>query len=148
MNEQLNTNEIPASETEQKKEFANGISPTKHDFTVYEEKTEREEVDGELVEVTKKVPVLKNTLPGTDKKGNPLRYVLLSDDRIACVKEGKGRDAEKATMESAGDKEKYLSSLVAATTVINGSAISMYDLTGLKLKDYTAIQVAFAEINF
>jgi exopolysaccharide biosynthesis protein len=88
------------------------------------------------------------TIDGVDEKGNIVKYVLLHDNRIATVREGKGKDVERATMESSGDQSKYLSSLMSACTKIEGKGINMFDFSELKIKDYTAIQIAFAEINF
>jgi len=75
-------------------------------------------------------------------------YVLLSDGRIAEVREGKGSDVEKAQMESGGNQSKYMSAMMAATVKISDRATNMYELADLNMKDYMRIQVVFAELNF
>lgn len=90
----------------------------------------------------------ETTIAATDEKGNPVRFILLTDGRIAKVREGKGRDVERATMISGGDQSKYLSSMMSATIEIDGKAIIMEDLGDLGMKDYMRLQVAFADINF
>jgi hypothetical protein len=87
-------------------------------------------------------------IAGTDEKGRQLRYVLLIDGRIAKIREGKGKDVERATMEAGGDSSKYFSSMMAGTTEIDGKAITMYELADLSMKDYMRLQVAFSDINF
>lgn len=110
--------------TEKAKEFFNGEKPTPADF------------------------INVKSINGTNEKDQAVKYVLLTGGRIATVREGKGKDIERATMESSGDQSKYLTSMMAATTVIDGSPVSMYILSELSAKDYLAIQVAFAELNF
>ena len=88
------------------------------------------------------------SIEGIDHEGNVLKHVLLSGNSIATIREGKGKDVERATVESAGDQSKYLSSIMAACTSVNGIPVNMFDLAEMKIKDYTAIQLAFAEINF
>jgi hypothetical protein len=84
----------------------------------------------------------------TYENGSKVKFVLLSNGNVATIREGKGKDVERASMESEGDKTKYLSSMMAATTKINGRGITMYDLADLPMKDYFNIQVAFSELNF
>lgn len=93
-------------------------------------------------------PAGEYQITNTDEKGRTTVYVLLSDSSIATVREGKGADVEKATMESQGTQSKYLSSMMAATVKVNGKPVNMYDIADLPMKDYMRIQVAFAEINF
>lgn len=88
------------------------------------------------------------SINGTDTKGNPVKHVLLTGGVIATIREGKGKDVERATMESNGDQSKYLSSMIAACVTIDEAPVSMYDLSEMRMKDYTTIQVAFAELNF
>jgi hypothetical protein len=88
------------------------------------------------------------SIEGVDKDGNAVKYILLTGNRIATIREGKGKDVERATIESAGDQSKYLSSLMSACATIEGVHVNMFDLAEMKIKDYTAIQIAFAELNF
>lgn len=104
--------------------FQNGEKPTVEDFK--EEKT----------------------LSGTDTKGNQVKYVLLSDKGIVTIREGKGSDVERATMEASGDQSKYLSSMMAACVKIDGKQMNMFDLAALKMKDYMNVQLAFSDLNF
>lgn len=80
--------------------------------------------------------------------GNTVKYVLLSDKRIAFVREGKGKDVEVATMKSNGDQTKYISSLMSSCVEIAGVPAIMEDLAELSMKDYMRVQLAFSELNF
>ncbi|UAY56265.1 hypothetical protein [Arachidicoccus terrestris] len=82
------------------------------------------------------------------ENGAWVTYVKLSDDRIAKIKEGTGADVEKATLISGNDQSKFLSALMACAIEVDGSPIVMEDLSGFKMKDYLAMQVAFADLNF
>lgn len=90
----------------------------------------------------------ETTISAVDDQGRPVRYVLLTDNSIAKVREGKGKDVEKATMISNGDQSKYLSAMMAATIQINDTPMIMEDLGELGMKDYMRLQLAFADINF
>ncbi len=84
----------------------------------------------------------------TYDNGNTVAFLLLKDGRIAKIREGKGSDVEKATVESNGNQAKYLTAMMAATVTIDGKVPNMYELGETKMKDYMDIQTAFAEINF
>lgn len=84
----------------------------------------------------------------TDEKGETTVYLLLSDGGVAIVREGKGTDVEKASIESGKDQSKYMSSMMASCVTVDGKRVNMYDLAAMKMKDYMKIQVAFAELNF
>lgn len=127
--------------------FQNGEKPGLADFK-QEKIIPAKEGSDELMGGAKTVLEDITTLSGTDTKGNQVKYVLLSDKRIATVREGKGSDVEKASVESNGDSSKYLSSMMAACVKIEGKPITMYDLAALKMKDYMNVQVAFSELNF
>lgn len=90
----------------------------------------------------------ETSISDTDEKGRPVRFVLLTDNRIARVREGKGKDVEQATMISNGNQSKYLSAMMSATIEIDNRSLVMEDLAELMMKDYMRLQVAFAEINF
>jgi hypothetical protein len=83
-----------------------------------------------------------------DEKGGQVRFVLLTDSRVARIREGKGKDVERATMISSGDQSKYLSAMMSATIKIDGKELIMEELSDLAMKDYMRLQVSFAEINF
>lgn len=134
-------------QTETKK-FENGVVPGVSDFTLQNTIEVEVEKDGEVVKEPITVSEQLEHIKGTDKKGNPVMYVLLSKDRIAAIREGKGRDVEKAVMEVGNDKSKQLSALLASVTTIDGKPVTMYDIADLSMKDYTSLQVVFAEINF
>lgn len=74
--------------------------------------------------------------------------ILLSDGRLAEIKQGKGRHAIKAQNLSSGKQDAYMSILMAMLTTIDGKAIVPEDLEDLPLRDFTAIQVEFATQNF
>lgn len=93
-------------------------------------------------------PAGSDTIKHTYENGNSVVFVLLSDSRIAKIREGIGEDVERATMESQGNQSKYLSSMMAATVTIDGKGVNMYDLAQRKMKDYLKIQSAFADLNF
>lgn len=93
-------------------------------------------------------PPGENTIKHTYENGNSVAFVLLKNGDIAKVREGKGSDVEKATMEAGTNKEKYLTSMMAATVTINGRVPNMFELGETSMKDYINIQAAFAEINF
>jgi hypothetical protein len=93
-------------------------------------------------------PEGKETIKHTYENGNAVVFVILSDNRIAKIREGIGEDVERATMESQGNQSKYLSSMMAATVTIDGKGVNMYDLAQRKMKDYLRIQSAFADLNF
>jgi hypothetical protein len=119
------------------------VKPTAEDFKIQQvipAAVEGQEPTTELVDT--------DTIDGVDAKGSPVKYVLLSDKRIATIKQGKGRDAERATMESKGNQSLYMSSLMAATVSIDDQPVTIFILSDLLLKDYMAIQVAFSAINF
>lgn len=84
----------------------------------------------------------------TNEKGETMIFVLLSDGGVAKIREGKGTDVEKASIESNGDQSKYMSSMIASCLTVDGKKLNMFDLAAMKMKDYMKIQVAFAEINF
>lgn len=90
----------------------------------------------------------ETSIAATDDNGRQVRYVLLTDGRIATVREGKGKDVEKASMISGGDQTKYLSAMMSSTIEIQGVPILMEDLGDLGMKDYMRLQLAFADINF
>lgn len=90
----------------------------------------------------------ETTISDVDDKGRPVRFVLLTDGRVAKVREGRGKDVEQATMISNGNQSKYLSAMMSATIEIDGKNLIMEDLADLMMKDYMRLQVAFAEINF
>lgn len=90
----------------------------------------------------------ETTISDVDDKGRPVRFVLLSDRRVARIREGKGKDVEQATMISNGNQSKYLSAMMSATIEIEGQNLVMEDLADLLMKDYMRLQVAFAEVNF
>lgn len=129
-------------------EFVNGNVPFIDDFKEKKIIPAKLDGEGEIIEEEKTEMVDISTITGADTKGNILKYVLLSDKRIAKVREGKGSDVEKATMEANGDNSKYLTSMMAATISINGKGINMFDLSKMKMKDYMNLQVAFSEVNF
>lgn len=134
-------------QTETKK-FENGVAPEVADFTVTKSVEVEVEKDYELVKETKTVEEVLESISGTDEKGKLVKYVLLSKGRIAKIREGNGGDVEKAAMEAGTDRAKQMSSLMASTTTIDGKKVSMYDLANLSMKDYTSLQIVFAEINF
>lgn len=80
--------------------------------------------------------------------GNKVIFLLLSNGSVATVREGTGKDVEAATLESNGSKEKYLTALTASCVKVDGKAVNMFELSERKMKDYLAIQSAFADINF
>lgn len=90
----------------------------------------------------------ETSISAVDEKGKPFKYVLLTDNRVAKVRQGKGKDVEKATMLSNGDQSKYLSAMMAGTIEITGIPVVMEDLSELEMKDYMRLQIAFADINF
>jgi hypothetical protein len=90
----------------------------------------------------------ETTISEVDEKGRPVKFVLLTDGRIARIREGKGKDVEQATMISNGNQSKYLSAMMSSTIEINDKPLVMEDLADLLMKDYMRLQVSFAEINF
>lgn len=100
-------------------------------------------------------PKSKNDFPQGEKKiehtyenGSKVVFLLLSNGKIARVREGLGSDVEKASMESNGDRAAYLSSMMASTVTIDEHAVNMFDLKAMKMKDYLNIQAEFADLNF
>lgn len=93
-------------------------------------------------------PQGETVIKHTYENGNQVAFVLLKDGRIAKVREGKGSDVEKATMEAGGNQAKYLSAMMAATVTIGNRAPNMFEISEESMKDYMAIQTVFAEINF
>lgn len=92
--------------------------------------------------------VFVNGVYRTNENGLAVAFVKLSNGQVAKIKEGTGKDVERATMLSNGDQSKYFSALMAGVTEIDGGGVVMEDLAALKMKDYMAIQIPFAEINF
>lgn len=128
--------------------FQNGDKPTVEDFKKRIQVPAQTDPDGEIIEPAETVEENTDTIDGTDKKGNDVKYVLLSDLRIACVREGKGSHVERATMEAKGDQSKYLTSMMSACITISDKPVNMYDISSLKMKDYMKLQIAFSELNF
>lgn len=140
----MNEEVVKASE---KSPFQNGEKPTIEDF----KRIRTIPAGFEGVEEFRKEQIIREpitTLSGRDSKGNQVKYVLLSDNRIAAIREGKGSDVEKASVEAAGDQSKYLSSMIAACVKIDGKQMNMFDLAALKMKDYMNVQLAFSDLNF
>lgn len=81
-------------------------------------------------------------------KDNTNQTVTLSDGRVATIKPGKGKHAQEALKVSGGNGDKYMSALMAQLVEIDGKRIVMEDLEELDLKDFLALQTAFAEQNF
>lgn len=90
----------------------------------------------------------ETSISDVDEKGRPVRFVLLTDGRVARIREGRGKDVEQATMISNGNQSKYLSAMMSSTIEIDGGNLVMEDLADLMMKDYMRLQIAFAEINF
>lgn len=84
----------------------------------------------------------------TYENGHKVVFLLLSNGKVARIREGKGSDVEKATMEAGGDQTAYLTAMMAATVAIDGKAVNMFELREGKMKDFLSIQSAFAELNF
>lgn len=103
-------------------------------------------LESDLVEeeVEETLPEIRHVYPN----GKMVIFLLLSDGRVVCVRTGNGEDVEAATMESGGQRASYLTALMARCTKIDGADVTMFDLKAASIKDYTAIQMAFAEINF
>jgi hypothetical protein len=125
-----------------------GEVPTPKDFEIVTTISPAITNGEEILEPAKTETKIADSLDGKDEKGGPLKFVLLTGLRVATIREGKGKDVEKSTMEANGDQSKYMSSLMASTVTIDGSPVTMFMLSDLKMKDYTAIQIAFANINF
>lgn len=83
-----------------------------------------------------------------DLDGSKVKLVLLSDGRLAVIREGKGKDAEDAMMIAGKDRKKYMTAMMAKTISIEDAAIPAEQLSQLSLKDYMRLQAAFADINF
>lgn len=109
----------------------------------------------ELIELNKfQAPKTAEDFNGQSKiehtypNGNKVVFLLLGSGKIAKVREGSGRECEAATMESNGDRAKYLTALMASVVSLDEKAVNMFELADLKMKDYMAVQSAFAELNF
>lgn len=93
-------------------------------------------------------PEGQNRIEHTYDNGNKVVFLLLTNGQVARIREGLGSDVEAATMESDGDKASYLTAMMASTVSIDGRGVNMFELKARKMKDYMAIQTAFAELNF
>lgn len=80
--------------------------------------------------------------------GNKVIFLLLDNGQVATIRQGKGRDVEMATLESDGNRNKYMSALTASCVKIGERQMNMHELADVAMKDYLAIQTAFAELNF
>lgn len=88
-------------------------------------------------------------IDGKTKKGLQVVHLLLSDGRIASVREGTGMEVEEATDLAATDKKKFITGMMAKVTKIDGQEINPFEFAKqLKMKDYLAIQTVFSEVNF
>ncbi len=76
------------------------------------------------------------------------KSVTLSDGRVATIIAGKGKHAKKAMMLSEGKGDEYLALLMAELVEVDGKKLVPEDFEAMPMKDYIAIQTAFAEINF
>jgi hypothetical protein len=88
-----------------------------------------------------------NQTLAADKDG-AAKVFNLSDGREVKIFAGKGKHARNALRVSGKDTEKYLPALMAELVTIGGSKIVMEELDELPLKDYTAIQTSFSQVNF
>lgn len=98
-----------------------------------------------------KAPSTEVTNPATDGvkvNTDGTREFKISDGRLVIIRAGKGRDSVMAMRVSAGVGEKYVGALMAQLCTVAGKKITMEDMEDLPLRDYTAIQTQFAEINF
>lgn len=73
---------------------------------------------------------------------------LLSDGRTCRVVKGKGRHVMQATRVSDGLGDKFLYSMIALLTTIDGKGIVTEDLEDLPMADLLKIQTEFSELNF
>ncbi len=74
--------------------------------------------------------------------------VTLSNGSVAEIIKGKGRHAKKAMMKSEGKGEEYLAILMAELVLVDGKKLVPEDFEEMDMKDYMAIQTAFADVNF
>jgi hypothetical protein len=84
----------------------------------------------------------------TYDNGSKVVFLLLTNGKVARIREGLGSDVEKASMESNGDRSAYLSSMMASTVTIDEKVVNMFELKAAKMKDYLNIQASFADLNF
>lgn len=83
-----------------------------------------------------------------EKKDNRREFTLSTGQKVV-IREGKGRDAEKAMQfAGSGQREKYMSALMSYTVTLDGKPIVPEVLSDLPLRDYTKIQSEFADLNF
>lgn len=85
------------------------------------------------------------------------REVVLSDGRVAVIRETFGRDNLKAQKNAtiggnfdAMDSQQWLMTFATSFKQEDGTLkkAEYEELLGLKTKDFTKIQVAFSELNF
>lgn len=128
----------------------NETEETKQGTTGEDQAKEKETSPAKFAPPTK----AEDFAPGVDKiehtydNGNKVVWVLLSNGKVARIREGKGNDVEQATMESEGNKAGYLTALTASCVTIEGRNVNMFELKEEKMKDYLKIQSEFATLNF
>lgn len=74
--------------------------------------------------------------------------IKLPSGKVASVREFKGRDAMQAQKRIGTDTEKYIPTLIAMTTTIDGQPIVVEDLEEMDGRDYMKLFTAFSESAF
>ena len=100
------------------------------------------------VEIEKEVEIQETKIEHTYENGKKVVFLLLSSGKVAVIREGKGSDVEAAAMQSEGNKGAYLTAMTAACVKVDGKQVNMFELKEESMKDFLAIQGAFAELNF
>lgn len=94
--------------------------------------------------------------PGYWDENNRHYYANLAPDqpfvalKLRCgvveIREGTGRDAQKASRLSGGDPDKVMPALMHLLCTVNGSQLPADDFLDLKLSDFSSIQTVLNEI--
>lgn len=83
------------------------------------------------------------------ENGHEVRRVKMSNGGIAIVRELTGKESGLDVQRlSGGDKEEAQFAMIALSTTINGTPITMEDVKEMRGKDFNKLRVAMGQINF
>lgn len=82
------------------------------------------------------------------ENGNTVKRIVLSDKRVAIVRELKGKDMDLTSRIHRGDDTKFLMAMAVIATKLNDENVTIEDLEEMKGKDYNKIRIAVSQLNF
>jgi hypothetical protein len=77
-----------------------------------------------------------------------INSVTLSDGRVAIIRDATGKDQLSAQKLTDGNNELYLFAMLELCVEVSGVKLFISDYESMKLKDVSALTVAFTKVNF